>query len=128
MISILGQFDNDNNMTDEGSSNWWTDEENLLWTLTFVFAIFIFVCLPFCSKHRRNLWLRRIRERRWIEDYSNDWYLEAHRRRQERMRRLEAEQRNFQLSRTQEDEIREQFLLVIMKNFITVSFLLQGYL
>jgi hypothetical protein len=87
--------------------------------------LFFFIFGPFCiTQRRRQLCLRRIRERRWIEDdqRNHEWYEAVHSRRQERARQLQAEQRAMQMSKTQEDSMREAFLLDIMKNYsITLS-------
>jgi len=84
-----------------------------MWLLTMV----VFISLPFCtSKHRRVLCIRGIRERRWIDDDEQDEYGtvgEQERRQQQR----EETQRHFQTTRTQEDEIRQQFLSISLKNY-----------
>lgn len=64
--------------------------------------------------------MRRIRERRWIADddvYLDDWYREAIERRNARRRQMQAEQEQFQTSKTQEDEIREQFMKMKMEKY-----------
>lgn len=96
---------------------------DVLLMIMWVFSLFAFLCFPFCtSKRRRKLCLRRIREIRWInDDYEDDWYREAFRRRQARQQQLEDQQRQFRTTRTQEDEIREQFLTLLLGKFSTVS-------
>ena len=94
-----------------------------VWMVMFIVALVLFICCPFCiTERRRDLCWRRIKERRWIsDDIEDDWYAAAMRRRQEeRRQRLEEEQRQFKTSRTQEDEIREQFLLQCMAPFTMV--------
>jgi hypothetical protein len=98
--------------------------EEKLWMVLWIFSMVLFLCLPFCiTSHRRQLCWRRIKERRWIEDNGDedDWYTQAVRRQQEQRRqRLDEEQRQFQTTRTQQDEIREQYLLEIMKPYTMV--------
>jgi hypothetical protein len=111
---------------DESNSDFVQDDGvQARWTIVMVVGLIFFLLLPFLtSKRRRNLWWRRIRGCRWVEDTDrNDgWYVEAHRRRQERRRQLEDEQQKFRMSRTQEDEIREHFLLEKMEIYtITLS-------
>jgi hypothetical protein len=94
-----------------------------LWMVMWIVALLVFLCLPFCStQSRRDLCWRRIKERRWIyDDTDDDWYAAAIRRQQEQRRQqMEEEQKRFQTSRTQEDEIREQFLLQCMENYTMV--------
>lgn len=110
---------------DESSNSDFVDNDQIQfrWLIFMGVGLVVFLLLPLVtSKHRRKLWWRRIRECRWIEDTgrSNEWYVEAHNRRQERRRRLESEQQRFRMSRTQEDEIREHFLLEKMENY-TIS-------
>jgi hypothetical protein len=109
-------------MSPEENADFYIQKE-VLWMFMWIVALVLFVCFPFCiTKSRRDLCLRRIKERRWIADETeDDWYVAAIRRQQEQRRqRLEEEQRQFQTSRTQEDEIREQFLLQCMKPFTMV--------
>ncbi|KAL3927978.1 MAG: hypothetical protein SGARI_005172 [Bacillariaceae sp.] len=91
-----------------------------IWMFMFTAALVGFLCFPFCiTKKRRDLCWQRIKERRWIsDDTEDDWYAAAMRRRQEQRRhQMEEEQHRFETSRTQEDEIREQFLLQKMAPF-----------
>ena len=109
---------------EDGSGGFWIDQESIPWTIGFIVLLVIMLIFPFCrNKEQRALCCRRIKERRWIqEDRSNSWYHVQYRRRQEeRRQQLEAEQREFETSRTQEDEIREQFLLSLMVNNTVVS-------
>jgi biopolymer transport protein ExbB/TolQ len=92
------------------------------WMLIWIFFLFIFIVVPFCaSQRRRQLCVRRIRERRWIRDEGDEWYQQAILRRQARRQQLDDEQRRFATSRTQEDEIREQFLTLSMERYTLVS-------
>jgi len=64
--------------------------------------------------------MRRIRERRWIQDeIDEELDREAARLQQARRQRLNDQQRRFQVSRTQEDEIREQFLNIVTEKYTT---------
>jgi hypothetical protein len=94
-----------------------------LWLFLWLSLFFLFLCSPFCiSEHRRQLCWRRIKERRWIHDEGgDDWFDSAMRRQQERRQQLDAAQRRFQTTRTQEDEIREQYLKHLMENYTIVS-------
>jgi hypothetical protein len=95
-----------------------------LWMILWVTALVIFLCLPFCiSKSRRNLCWRRMKERRWIsDDEEDDWYTAAVRRQQEERRQeLEARQRLYRTTRTHQDEIREQYLLLCLEKYTMVS-------
>lgn len=100
-------------------------EEELLWMLLWIFCMLLFLCSPFCgTPHRRKLCWRRIKERRWIQDEGedDDWYTQAVRRHQEQRRQeREDEQRHFRTTRTEEDDIREQYLHGIMKPYTMVS-------
>jgi hypothetical protein len=92
--------------------------------LTLIWFLFLsfFLVVPFCaSQRRRQLCVRRIRERRWIRDEGDEWYQQAILRRQARRQQLDDEQRRFATSRTQEDEIREQFLTLSMERYTLVS-------
>lgn len=93
-----------------------------VWMITLVIALI----LPCCwNKRQRQLCRKRIRERRWIQDDGmdeNDWYYARYLRQQEerRQQRL-AERERFQIDKTQEDEIREQYLTLIMEGYSLVS-------
>ena len=96
------------------------------WVALSLFLL-IFPCCG--TAHRRKLCLRRMRERRWISDDGpdDDWYLQAVRRRQEeRQAQLIEDQRRFQMTRTDEDDIREKFLAQTLTKFTIVSFSKQG--
>jgi hypothetical protein len=98
--------------------------DGAMWLLFWIVSLFVFLAIPICSSpRRRELCFRRIRERRWIQDDGqNDWYREAHAQRQaRRQQELENQQQRFQTSRTQEDEIREQYLLFLMEKYTLVS-------
>ena len=98
--------------------------QNAVWIVLCLVSFFLLVCYPcLSSPHRRRIWLQRLRERRWIQDEGdpNDWNSPAFRRRQvERRLQQEQERLQFQSSRTQDDEIREQFLLVQMQPYSKV--------
>jgi hypothetical protein len=103
--------------TEEGFSD-------VVWMLMWFLSLVAFLCCPFCgTAKRRELCKRRIRERRWIEDDELEEELdrEAARRQQARHQHLHDRQRRFQVSRTQEDEIREQFLTIVTEKYTTVS-------
>ena len=99
---------------------------NHIWTLLWVVSLCAFLSLPFCaSTKRRRLCLQRIRERRWVPNNESsdedDWYAQAFRRRQEeRRQQMQAEQEHFQITKTQEDEIREQYLNVLLGKYSKV--------
>jgi hypothetical protein len=96
--------------------------ENLPWVILWVCSLLLFACLPFCiNKQRRQLCRRRIKERRWILDPQPDWYTLVLQRQAQRRQEMETQQQEFQISRTQEDEIREQFLLVQLETYTMVS-------
>eukprot|EP00980_Cylindrotheca_fusiformis_P031166 scaffold25921_cov137-Cylindrotheca_fusiformis.AAC.9 len=84
------------------------------WLVLMCLGLVVFLLLPLlASKRRRKLCLRRLRERRWIEgtERSDDWYVEAHR------RRPENEQQTYRMSRSQEDEILKQLLINKMQEY-----------
>lgn len=84
-----------------------------MWFLTMI----VFVVLPFCtSKRRRVLCMRGIRERRWIGDDEYNEYGSSVRQ-ERRQHQREETQRHFQTTRTQEDEIRHQYLSFAMENY-----------
>ncbi|KAG7364612.1 ring finger domain containing protein [Nitzschia inconspicua] len=94
-------------------------DEAILMVICTASMLIIFLCLPFCiTKSRRDLCWRRIKERQWIPDARDDSYTAALRRQQEqRQQQLREEQLHFSTSRTQEDDIREIFLLQCMENY-----------
>jgi len=99
------------------------EESNDAVLLTFwFFVLFIALLCPFCRNERqRKLCRRRIQERRWIEDEiinEDDWYYARYLRRQEE-RRLE-EMENYRINRKQQDDIREQYLVLLMRNYSMV--------
>lgn len=91
----------------------------------WIIALCMFLSLPFCSNaKKRQLWRQRLRERRWIaeEEDENDWYRQAvERGRSERRQAMEEEQERFRTSKTQEDEIREQYLFMLLGKHSIVS-------
>jgi hypothetical protein len=97
--------------------------ENLPWVILWIFSMSLFVCMPFCiNSRRRQLCKRRIRERRWIrEEEPPDWYALVIQRQQQRRLEMETQQQRFQISRTQEDEIREQFIVAQLETYTIVS-------
>jgi hypothetical protein len=122
------------------SSNYWTPDPTVedeasddltsqgsndaMWILFWILSLFIFLAIPVCASPRqRKLCFRRIRERRWIQDDGqHDWYREVHAQRQaRRQQELENQHQRFQTSRTQEDEIREHYLLFLMEKYTLVS-------
>jgi hypothetical protein len=94
-----------------------------LWMFMWFMTLAAFLCCPFCgTSKRRELCMRRIRERRWIEDeIEEERDRQAARRQQSRRQQLDDQQRRFHVSRTQEDEIREQFLTTVTEKYATVS-------
>jgi len=104
---------------DDDSSN-----ENGVWVMLWVCTMVIFIVLPFCtSRRRRELFMQGIRERRWIND--DEWELseeDSAGRQERRQQQQEETQRRFQTTRTQEDEIRQQYLSYLMENYTMVSY------
>ena len=97
---------------------------NLPWVVVWICALLLFGCTPFCiSKKRRQLCRRRIRERRWIVE--PDWYDSLLQRQRQRREEMSRQHQEFQISRTQEDEIREQFLLAQLEKYTIVSSMLR---
>jgi hypothetical protein len=129
--TLIASAMNSTTLATDENSNVTDNSNNILWTAILTFGLIFFTVMPFCySKRRRKLCMRRIRERRWIEDerMTNQWYIEAQSvRQEERRRQLEEQQRSFERTRTQEDEIREQFLREKMKNYTIVSFIQFGF-
>ena len=84
----------------------------------WVGAATVFLALPLItSKRRRILCMRAIRERRWIsDDECVELGSDSQRRRQEEERR-----RNFRTTKSQEDDIRTQYLSFLMNNYTIVS-------
>ena len=124
--NIVTQVNYDHN---EGldSDNDGSINDNIAWMIIWLASVTFFLCFPVIfSERRRRLWMRRIRERRWIshdefEEEEPDWYTLSQRQRQEERRQeLETQHRQFQVSRTQADEIREQFLMVQLEKFTMV--------
>ena len=113
---------------DRGYGNF---NENIVWMFMWVSTMVIFLVLPFCtSRRRRELCMQGIRERRWINDDEIDSpengssSIRADGQQQEsRQQQREETQRHFQTTRTQEDEIRQQYLLYLMENYTMVSML-----
>ena len=102
-------------------------QTNMAWMVLWVLSLTLVLFIPCCSnRHRRQLCFRRIRELRWIRDEGDpdDWHSQTIRR-QQQQRRLQQEQQRqrFQISRTQEDEIREQFLLIQLQDYTKVRWL-----
>jgi hypothetical protein len=94
--------------------------ENLQWVILWVCFLLLFGCIPFfITRKRRELCWRRIKERRWIVD--PEWYVLLLQRQQQRRQDMDRQHEEFQISRTQEDEIREQFLLTQMEKYTIVS-------
>ena len=124
--TIVTQVNYDHN---EGldSDNDGSINDNIAWMIIWLASVTFFLCFPVIfNERRRRLWIRRIRERRWIshdefEEEEPDWYTLSQRQRQEERRQeLETQHRQFQVSRTQADEIREQFLMVQLEKFTMV--------
>ena len=85
----------------------------------------LFICLPFYSSRRRKICMRGIRERRWISDDENLFDDDGNNHsdeldQQERRQQIQDNHRRFQTNRTQEDEIRQQYLVHLMENYSMV--------
>lgn len=93
----------------------WND--NGLWTGMWLSTVIIFILLPIItSKRRRVLCMRGIRERRWIGDEEYEQYNSEGQRERRQLQRQQT-QRHFQTTRTQEDEIRLQYLSFLMEDY-----------
>ena len=94
---------------------------DVVWIMLWFLTLSAFILCPFIgSARRRELCCRRIRERRWIRDdiyEREEQELQARQRLQEREQRRANRHRQLQISKTQEDEIREQFLLVATEKY-----------
>ena len=88
------------------------------WVLVLIAALIF----PFCrGKRQRKLCRQRIRERRWITDdgfNEDDWYYARYLRQREE-RRLE-ELEKFRIHTKQQDEIREQYLVLLLRRHTMV--------
>ena len=62
-----------------------------------------------------------IRERRWINDEDWDEFESNSSERERRQQQREETLRRFQTSRTQEDEIRQQYLSHLLERYTVVS-------
>ena len=103
----------------EPSSN---DDDNAVWLTMWLLTMVVFVVLPFwTSKRRRQLCMQGIRERRWISDDEYDFDEEVSGQREPRPQQSEATRHHIQTTRTQEDEIRQQYLSFMMENYTMVS-------
>lgn len=89
-----------------------------VWVLVLIAAL----AFPFCrGKRQRKLCRQRIRERRWIMDdglNEDDWYYARYLREREERRLAELEK--FRIHTKQQDEIREQYLVLLLRHFTTV--------
>jgi len=98
----------------DGFNDW---NDNGLWMGMWLFTVVIFILLPFVtSKRRRVLCMRGFRERRWINDEEYDQY-NSEGQQERRLQQREEAQHHFQTTRTQEDEIRHQYLSVLMEDY-----------
>ena len=99
--------------------------QNMMWMLLWFTTMVVFIILPFCtSKRRREACARGIRERRWIsqEEFdAEEFNLIETREQDSRRQQRENTQRHFQITKTQEDEIRHQYLSYIMEDYTMVS-------
>lgn len=96
---------------------------DIMFTVVWVSFCIFFLSIPFCSTERkRKLCLRRIRERRWIQDTSeDDWYFQMMRDRQARRQDVQTIHQILQITKTQEDEIREQYVMTLLEHYTMVS-------
>jgi hypothetical protein len=100
-------------------------DENVMWMLLWISTMLLFICLPFYSSRRRKICMRGIRERRWISDDEDLFDDDGNDRsagpdQQERRQQIQENRRRFRTNRTQEDEIRQQYLLHLMENYSMV--------
>ena len=111
-------IDNPNDDYVDSFNDW---NSNGIWMGMWLCTVVVFILLPFItSKRRRVLCMRGIRERRWISDEEYDRY-NSEGQQESRQQQREENQRHFQTTRTQEDEIRQQYLSVLMENYTIVS-------
>jgi hypothetical protein len=116
-------YDNSN---DDGTISSMTYfDENVMWMLLWISTMLLFICLPFYSSRRRKICMRGIRERRWISDDEDLFDDDGNDRsagpdQQERRQQIQENRRRFRTNRTQEDEIRQQYLLHLMENYSMV--------
>jgi len=98
----------------DGSSSYL--KENMLWLGLWFVAAIGFIVFPLCtSKRRRQACAQGCRERRWInaDDSDDEDGPTVGSRRQQR----EETRRHFQINRTQEDGIRQQYLSFLMQDY-----------
>lgn len=94
-----------------------------VWLIMWLITMVVFILLPITtSKRRRELCMRGIRERRWIrdEEYDENGSGDHQGTRRPPQQRDRTTQRHFTTTRTQEDDIRQQYLSVLMKNYTIV--------
>ncbi len=95
--------------------------DNVGWMVLWLCTLIVFILFPFLSKKRRQLCMQGIRERRWINDEEWDEFESNSTERERRQQQREEAQRRFQTTRTQEDEIRQQYLSYLLERYTVVS-------
>lgn len=94
--------------------------ENKLWLVMWLLTMVVFIALPFATnERRRKLCFRGIRERRWINE--DEYGSEDQQGSRHPQQRDGETQRHFTTTRTQEDDIRQQYLSFLMENYTMVS-------
>jgi len=91
--------------------------DNIVWMVLWFCTMIVFLGFPFTSKKRRKFCMRGIRERRWINDEEWDEESQSHSQRERRQQQREENQRRFQTTRTQEDDIRQQYLSYLLERY-----------
>jgi len=119
--SNSSNYNHNHNDDDDDDVHYSYLQQNLMWMLLWFCTMVVFIVLPFCtSKLRREMCMRGIRERRWIgaEEFEaeENALIESRNRESRRLHREET-QREFQISGTQEDEIRHQYVALLMQNY-----------
>lgn len=95
--------------------------DNIVWMSLWFCTVIVFILFPFASKKRRKLCMRGIRERRFINDEEWDEESLSPSQRERQQQQREENQRRFQTTRTQEDEIRQQYLSYLLERYTVVS-------
>jgi hypothetical protein len=91
--------------------------DNVVWMVLWFCTVIVFLGFPFLSRRRRQLCMMGIRERRWINDEDWDEFESNSSERERRQQQREETLRRFQTSRTQEDEIRQQYLSHLLERY-----------
>lgn len=120
IFATAGPTESPTDLLIETNLSYFTD--NAVWMALWLCTMIVFLGFPFLSKKRRQLCMQGIRERRWINDEEWDEYESNNSgERERRQQQREEAQRRFQTTRTQEDEIRQQYLGFLLERYTVVS-------